>query len=121
MLGDQLIPAILFSLFVLIGNPIIVMVIMGIMGYKKRVSFLAGLTVAQISEFSLILAALGLSNGHIDEETLGLITLVGLITIGLSTYIILYSGPIFQKLSPLLSIFEKRNLQREKKMKLLKL
>ncbi|MCM4159045.1 sodium:proton exchanger [Antarcticibacterium sp. W02-3] len=108
ILGDQLIPAILFSLFVLIGNPIIVMVIMGIMGYKKRVSFLAGLTVAQISEFSLILAALGLSNGHIDEETLGLITLVGLITIGLSTYIILYSGPIFQKLSPLLSIFEKK-------------
>lgn len=92
ILGNQLVPAILFSLFVLIGNPIIVMIIMGVMGYKKRVSFLAGLTVAQISEFSLILAALGMSNGHIDEETLGLITLVGLITIGLSTYIILYSG-----------------------------
>ena len=109
ILGDQFIPAILFSLFVLIGNPIIVMILMGIMGYKKRVSFLAGLTVAQISEFSLILAALGMSNGHIDEETLGLITLVGLITIGLSTYIILYSGPIFEKISPLLSIFEKKN------------
>src|SRR5690606_16862561 len=66
ILGDQLIPAILFSLFVLIGNPIIVMIIMGIMGYKKKMSFLAGLTVAQISEFSLILAAIGLSNGHID-------------------------------------------------------
>lgn len=89
LMGDQLIPAIIFSLFVLIGNPIIVMIIMGIMGYRKRVSFLAGLTVAQISEFSLILAAIGLENGHIDEETLGLITLVGLITIALSTYMIL--------------------------------
>lgn len=113
LMGDQLVPAILFSLFVLIGNPIIVMIIMGIMGYRKRVSFLAGLTVAQISEFSLILAAIGLENGHIDQETLGLITLVGLITIALSTYMILYSGPIFKRISPLLSIFEKKHPTRK--------
>lgn len=113
LMGDQLIPAIIFSLFVLIGNPIIVMIIMGIMGYRKRVSFLAGLTVAQISEFSLILAAIGLENGHIDEETLGLITLVGLITIALSTYMILYSGPIFKRISPLLTVFEKKHPTRK--------
>lgn len=113
LMGDQLVPAIIFSVFVLIGNPIIVMIIMGIMGYRKRVSFLAGLTVAQISEFSLILAAIGLENGHIDQETLGLITLVGLITIALSTYMILYSGPIFKKISPLLSIFEKKHPTRK--------
>jgi Kef-type K+ transport system membrane component KefB len=95
IIGDQIVPAILFSLFVLIGNPLIVLVIMGIMGYRKRTAFLAGLTVAQISEFSLILAALGMSLGHIDETTMGLITLVGLITIGLSTYLILYSHQIY--------------------------
>ena len=49
MLTSQLIPAIIFSLFVLIGNPLIVMIIMGSMGYRKRTGFLAGLTVAQIS------------------------------------------------------------------------
>ena len=48
-------PAAALSLFVLIGNPLIVMAIMGTMGYRKRTGFLAGLTVAQISEFSLIL------------------------------------------------------------------
>ena len=37
-------------LFVLIGNPLIVMAIMGYMGYRKRTSFMAGLTVAQIPE-----------------------------------------------------------------------
>lgn len=62
--GRQLTEAVVFSLFVLVGNPLIVLVIMGLMGYPARVSFLAGLTVAQISEFSLILAALGLSLGH---------------------------------------------------------
>jgi predicted Kef-type K+ transport protein len=92
---------------VLIGNPIIVMVIMGVMGYPKRVSFLAGLAVAQISEFSLILVALGFQLGQIENETVGLVTLVGLITIGLSTYMILYSQQIFDRISPVLSVFER--------------
>lgn len=107
--GSQLARAAVLSAFVLIGNPIIVLVIMGAMGYRRRTSFLAGLTVAQISEFSLILVALGFSLGHIDSSTVGLVTLVGLITIGLSTYLILYSGPIFDRLSPLLGIFERSN------------
>jgi Kef-type K+ transport system membrane component KefB len=108
LLGQQIFPAVVLSLFVLIGNPIIVMIILGLMGYRKRTGFLAGLNVAQISEFSLILAALGLSLGQINEETLGLITLVGLITIGISTYLIMYSHQIYEKVSPFLDIFEKK-------------
>jgi Kef-type K+ transport system membrane component KefB len=109
LIGSQVTPALVFSVFVLIGNPLIVLVLMGLMGYKKRTSFLAGLTVAQISEFSLIFANLGLSVGHITEETVGLITLVGLITIGLSTYFILYSHQIYDFIAPVLSVFEKKN------------
>ena len=112
-LGSQVWPALLFSLFVLIGNPLIVMIILGFMGYRKRTGFLAGLTVAQISEFSLILAALGYSLGHISQEMVGLVTLVGLITISASTYLILYSHPIYEKLSPFLGVFERRRPFRE--------
>ncbi len=108
LLGSQIYPAILFSLFVLVGNPLIVMIIMGIMGYRKRTSFLAGLTVAQISEFSLIFIAMGLKLGHVSSETLGLVTLVGLITIALSVYMITYSHMLYDFLEPLLHIFEKR-------------
>jgi Kef-type K+ transport system membrane component KefB len=105
----QLSRAAVLSLFVLIGNPLIVMVIMGAMRYPARVSFLAGLTVAQISEFSLILAALGLSLGHIDEAAVSLITVVGLVTIGTSTYMILHSQALFDRLAPLLRRFERRD------------
>ena len=112
-LGAQLVPAILLSLFVLIGNPLIVMTILGFMGYRKRTGFLAGLTVAQISEFSLILGALGLSLGHIDADTMGLITLVGLITISASTYMILYSHPLFERIAPWLGLFERKRAHRE--------
>jgi len=113
LLGAQLAESLVFSLFVLIGNPLIVMVIMGVLGYRSRTGFLAGLTVAQISEFSLILGALGLSLGHISAETMGLITLVGLITISASTYMIIYSYPLYERLAPWLKIFERRRPHRE--------
>jgi Kef-type K+ transport system membrane component KefB len=112
-IGAQTGAAIVFSLFVLIGNPLIVMVIMGYMGYRKRTGFLAGLTVAQISEFSLILAALGLSLGHLEQSTVGLVTLVGLITISASTYMILYSHVIYARLGPYLGWFERKVTHRE--------
>lgn len=108
LLGAQLVPAIIFSLFVLIGNPLIVMIIMGAMGYRKRTGFLAGLTVAQISEFSLIFMSMGLMLGHLNSEALALVTLVGLLTIALSVYMITYSHGLYNRLEPMLTVFERR-------------
>ncbi|GAB4227277.1 MAG: cation:proton antiporter [Chlamydiales bacterium] len=107
-IGAQAWPAIVLSIFVLVGNPLIVMVIIGFMGYRKRTGFLAGLTVAQISEFSLIFISMGLSIGHISEESLGLVTLVGLITIASSIYMILYSHVIYDWIEPYLGVFERK-------------
>ncbi|MGD8276126.1 MAG: cation:proton antiporter [Thiohalocapsa sp.] len=112
-LGAELWPAAVLSLFVLIGNPLIVMAIMGFMGYRKRTGFLAGLTVAQISEFSIVFVAMGIGLGHVGVEALGLTTLVGLITITLSTYMILSSGALYRLLAPLLGVFERRTPDRE--------
>lgn len=114
LLGAQIVPALVFSVFVLIGNPVIVMAIMGFMGYRKRTGFLAGLTVAQISEFSLIFMTMGLTLGHVSPESLGLVTLVGLITISLSVYMITYSHNLYVKLEPLLGIFESKSPFRER-------
>ncbi len=113
MIGLQLTPALIFSAFVLVGNPIIVMSIMGFLGYRKRTGFLAGLAVAQISEFSLILGALGVMLGHIAPQTLGIITLVAVITISISTYMIIYSHQLYEKLAPWLSVFERTIPYRE--------
>ncbi len=112
-LGGEVWPAIVLSLFVLIGNPLIVMAIMGYMGYRKRTGFLCGLTVAQISEFSIIFVAMGISLGHVDNGALGLTTLVGLVTIALSTYMILYSHLLYEKLAPWLGWFERKRPHRE--------
>ncbi|MDY0195004.1 MAG: cation:proton antiporter [Sulfurovaceae bacterium] len=108
LLGTQISQAIVFSLFILVGNPLIVMAIMGYMGYQKRTGFLAGLTVAQISEFSLIFMAMGLTLGHVSAESLGLITLIGLITIAMSVYMITYSHRLYNIFEPTLGVFERR-------------
>ena len=114
VLGSQIGPALLLSFFVLIGNPLIVMFIMGWMGYRNRTGFLAGLTVAQISEFSLIFIAMGITIGHLNNDALGLVTLVGLITIALSVYMISHSHYLYEKLSPWLAWFDfKVNRARE--------
>ena len=113
-LGDEVLPAAILSLFVLIGNPLIVMAIMGYMGYRRRTGLLAGLTVAQISEFSIVFVAMGITLGHVGLEALGLTTLVGVITITVSTYMILYSQSLYERLGPLLRVFERRNPFREK-------
>lgn len=115
LLGSQLIisnlstligPAIILSIFVLVGNPIIVILIMNLLGYNQRTGFMAGLTVAQISEFSLILASLGLRVGHLSAETMSLITIVGLVTIAGSTYLILYSDKLFPYAKRMLRVLE---------------
>ena len=113
LLGAHVTGAFVFSAFVLIGNPLIVLGIMGAMGYRKRTGFLAGLTVAQISEFSLIFVAMGVSLGHVDEDALGLVTMVGLVTIAASTYMITYSHRLYELCEPVLGIFERKGAPRE--------
>ena len=113
VLGTTIVPALMLSAFVLLGKPLIVMAIMGAMGYRKRTSFQSGLMMAQISEFSLILGTLGLSLGYVDTEAMGLITSVGLVTIALSTSLIMNSGWLYERLSPMLSVFERRMPYRE--------
>lgn len=112
-LAGLTIPIIVFSLFVLIGNPLIVVSIMGIMGYHRRTSFMTGITVAQISEFSLVLAALGLQLGHITSQEVSLITGVGVVTIALSSYLVLYGEKLYTVLHPVIALFHRGSMPPE--------
>ncbi len=106
----------LLSLFVLIGNPLIVLTIMGLLGYTKKTSFKAGLTVAQISEFSLIFILLGNSVGSVTDRTVSLVTVVALVTIAVSTYMIMYSEQLYVFFEKYLKLFEKRKRGQKEKL-----
>ena len=109
--GSQILLALILSVFVLFLKPVIVMVIMGFLGYRTQVSFKAGFALAQISEFSLILVALGYSIGQVDSEVMSLVTLVAIFTITMSTYFILYSDKLYDFAAPFLRRFERVRIE----------
>lgn len=112
--GTVLIPAAVFSAYVLFGNPLIVLAIMRALGYHPRTGFLAGTTVAQISEFSFIVIASGIALGHVSSDALPLSTMVGLATIAGSATLIHHNDAIYDWLRPALRWLEpKRTLAHE--------
>jgi Kef-type K+ transport system membrane component KefB/CheY-like chemotaxis protein len=111
-IGNLIIPLIVLSLFVLIGNPLIVITLMGFMGYDKRTSFFTGVSIANISEFSLIVVALGLRLGHLDERVSSMVAIIGITTMVISSYMMSYNNKLYNLLKKYLTIFE--NKKREK-------
>lgn len=99
------------TVFVLFLKPLIVMVLMGLFGYHRRTGFLVGATLAQISEFSFILMALGATLGHVSQEYVSLITAVGVITIALSSYIFTHAEHLYERVAPMLKIFQRTHIQ----------
>lgn len=112
--SSLIIPALILSLFVLIGKPLIMMVLMGTSGYSKNTGFMTSLTIAQISEFSLILITVGSQLGHIDKAVLSFVTIIGLITIAGSSYMIIFSERIYPYVSKYLKVFERKMVKEDK-------
>ncbi len=107
-------PIVAYSLFVLVGNPLVIMGVMGAMGYGKRTGFLAGLSMAQVSEFSLVLVLLGIQVGHLSPHVLPIVTAVGIITIAISTAGVLHADALYPFFSPILGIFERKRTKPDK-------
>jgi Kef-type K+ transport system membrane component KefB/Trk K+ transport system NAD-binding subunit len=116
-LGSAILPAVIFSVLVIIFKPLLVMIGLGSLGYTKRTSFKAGLPIAQISEFSLILVVLAASYNLVSEETSAIVTLIALITIGATSYLMHYDDWLYAKLENKLRFFERRIIKEEKKAK----
>jgi Kef-type K+ transport system membrane component KefB len=95
-LGTAIFPAIILAALVMIAKPSIITLTLGLLGYTKRVSFKAGINLSQISEFSIIMAVLAASTNMIRPEVSAVITLVAMITIAFSTYLMHYDEKWFQ-------------------------
>ncbi len=108
--------ALILSAIVLFFKPVILMASMALFKHTKRTSFLVGTSLAQISEFSLIILMLGVSLGHISGEILSTLTLTLIITIIGSTYMIIYSREFYSYCSKALSFFWRKNGKENKKI-----
>jgi Kef-type K+ transport system membrane component KefB len=102
-----LVPLIIFTLFVIIFKPLLTILICSLFNYKKRVSFLTSISLAQVSEFSLIIVAQGLILGHISKGLFSLTILLAIITITITSYLIQFDNSLYMKFSGFLQIFER--------------
>lgn len=110
-LSQSIVPAIVLSLIVIIGKPVFVMSSLGALGYTKLTSFKAAINLSQISEFSIILVVYAASVHFVRPELTAVITLVALITISTSTYLMKYDDVLYAWLEPHLHIFERKNIR----------
>lgn len=104
-IGAILTPAIILSLFILIGNPLILYILFRKLKFTRRNSFLAGLTAAQVSEFGFVLLFVGRQVGHLNGNEGAIFTAVAIATIFTSSYLISYNEQIYRFLLPFFRLF----------------
>lgn len=100
-------PLIVLLLLVVVVKPLIIMFTTSFFGYKKRTSFLTSISLAQISEFSLIIVTQGFLLGHISQEIFSLTILLAIITITFTTYFVKFENALYSRFSGFLSIFDR--------------
>jgi Kef-type K+ transport system membrane component KefB len=106
-ISSAIVPALVLSVITLLIKPLVVMVSLGLLRYTKRTSFMTSINLSQISEFSIILVVLAHSTGMVGAQLSAIITLVAIITIATSTYLMKYDDWIFRKLEKNLHLFER--------------
>src|SRR3989339_1301560 len=97
-LGSIIYPLIIFLAFVLLVKPFIIQFICSFFGYQKRTGYEVAIILAQVSEFSLIIASLALTAGILTLDGFTLVLMVGIITITATTYYSKFDEAIYHRL-----------------------
>jgi Kef-type K+ transport system membrane component KefB/Trk K+ transport system NAD-binding subunit len=100
-------PFIIITLLVVLFKPLLIMILCSLFQYTKKPSFLSSLSLGQMGEFSLILAAQGLLLGHITQDLFSLVVIITLFSITLTSYFIKYDQWFYRILEKPLSLFDK--------------
>jgi Kef-type K+ transport system membrane component KefB len=117
-MSKVIIPALVLSAVVMIVKPVTIISTLGSLGYSKRVSFMAGVNLTQISEFSIVLAVLAVSLGLVDKDISTLITLVAIITIAGASYLTHYDNGLFKIFDRIpFRLFDRAASKKEKRAK----
>lgn len=97
-----ILPLIIFVLFISIGKPFITSIVCSLFGYKRRTALLTSISVAQTSEFSLIIVALGMSPliAHLGPSSIvpSLAIFLAIITMVITSYTIKFDEKIYDKI-----------------------
>ncbi len=106
----------IFLALTLIVKPVVVFLILSVFGYSSQVSFLSAASLAQVSEFSLILVGSGLIYGNVSQEIFSLVVMLTIISMILTSYIMKHMHTLYALQSGFLVYFEKLAIGSRKKL-----
>ncbi|QQS23338.1 cation:proton antiporter [bacterium] len=115
-ISDAIIPALIITGFVLIIKPLITSLSLSILGYKPRIGFMSGASIAHISEFGLLITSAGLAAGYVNETDVTVVALVRILTIAAATYGILYASKIYKYVQPLFNYLDFSNTKKDNEL-----
>jgi Kef-type K+ transport system membrane component KefB len=101
---EAIVPALAFSLIAIVVKPFSVSTGMGLLRFTKQTGFKTASHLSQISEFSIIMLALAVSQGFVTGHTLDILTLTMFITIAVSSYLMKYTDEIFHSVGRAIAI-----------------
>ena len=90
-----LIMSVILTLFIILTRFLSVVPLLMLSGSGPRTSFISSLNLSQLSEFSLVIAAIGLKMNHISENTFNLLIYTMALSSILSSYFIKFNYQIY--------------------------
>jgi Kef-type K+ transport system membrane component KefB len=103
--------ALLASGVLMVGNFLIMFYLIDREKFTPETSFIGSLNMTQVSEFSLVVGGIAVTQGYIKGDILGYLSMMALVTMSLSTYLINYNHEIYRKIEHLLERFEDEDKQ----------
>ncbi len=93
--GSRLVLLATLLIGALLLKPVITFVLLRVTGYQPRTSFLTSVSLAQLSEFSLIIGMIGLRTGALDASLFSTVILATIITMSVTPYLIKYKNNLY--------------------------
>jgi len=97
---------VIFTIFAIVVKPILYIFLLGLFGFRKHSMFQTGLSLSQVSEFSLVVLLVAVQMGIASKEALSVMAAVAICSIILSSIFISKSKLIYRFVKNFVKIFE---------------
>lgn len=95
-IGERLVLLTALLVGAILVKPLITLILLRVTGYQPRTSFLTSISLAQMSEFSLIIGGIGLTLGALDKSIFSTVILATIITMSITPYFIDFKNGIYK-------------------------
>lgn len=94
--------ALLAALVLMPAKAVVFFYLLDWQGFDLQTTFLGSVNMIQVSEFGLIVGAVAFAGGFIEEGVLGFLTILALVTMSFSVYVIRFNEELYDRVHPYL-------------------